>query len=407
MLILTTGKRTKSQLSLLLRELGHQSEFHVEVKDLRASLQTVAENTPVLIDLLYDLSPLEVELLQSDFPKMRFIGFEQNEGTQKQETEIPASAFPVSIILPNHAERAKLRLKNTLRGHASIRRAPSAANTRAPFSFKRTFTAKREGVKEQDTLSRSRYLTTESEASTSFLATIRKHSKQNGLLIIESNEDAEFELIARELNFQSNSDTCSMYCLRTEDIRLDYLEKLERDASKERQPINCYVGRTDDLDECAAYQLKLFGEYLDNLRNPHARILIAHESGSEAYFQIGVAEHTATIRKKAEHIYAPKLADRAEDIATICQITLSNLRTAHPFLVVQRISKEAEIYLLEHRYMYSYTKLVRILRNAIGLSQRDTLTIEDLKNYGESDMTTQHLLETMADQNYFPQSANF
>ncbi|MGJ8653276.1 MAG: hypothetical protein ACSHX8_08380 [Opitutaceae bacterium] len=412
--LLTTDRLTKSQLSLILRDLGHSPEFHNSFNELTKGLDANVGSSHILIDLRFELSVLELETLKSKYPTASHIGFERYDTSLETAKRIDASNFSTSIVIPSHSERAKMRLKNALRGTSGVNRKVLPSTTRPSFSFKRKVTQppfqktkNRADSRASDTVS-SRYLTTKSLTSVRFMETLKAEcAEKNSFVIFSAEETVEFELVARELNYQMNRDSCPLHIVSSEELRLDNLEKLERKASKSRTRINCYIGPSEDLDQCAASEVKLFIEYLGNLRNPHARLIMAHEHGSASLFQAGVEEHFASLRQKAKEIEIPRLAERIEDIPEICQQTLGFLRSAHPFLVVTRISNEVERYLLEHRELYSYTKLVRILRNAISLCQRESLSVEDIKNYGESDMTTQHLLETMADETYFPQSANF
>jgi hypothetical protein len=174
--------------------------------------------------------------------------------------------------------------------------------------------------------------------------------------------------------------------------------------------LHVYLGRSDDFSADALHEVELFIDYLSNLRQPYLRVYLAHAYGSEEFFREGVAKIFKPLTNKLRRLSLPSLADRASDIPKICHGTLGLLRTAHPFLLVQQISNSAVDYLVETRSSLSHGQLIRILRNSIALSKRPTLGVEDIKNYGESGLTTQHLLESMADENYFPpeqQSVNF
>ncbi|MGJ8639781.1 MAG: hypothetical protein ACSHYA_10335 [Opitutaceae bacterium] len=435
--ILTSDRLTKNQLSLLLRELGYAPTLHSDVASLRKALQECKPLTTILIDLLHEIPDDDLKAIQTFDEELNLIGFERFDKNTRDEDRIPATTFSTSLIIPSHTERAKFRLKNAVKARkgtsgllgnttrgpfpGGITRAPFKGGntrtpsklTRPPFKFNKADASKRPFPKISNPLSNNdsnptpRYLTVRSRSSEKLFEKLRSSVSIEGFLILEAVQDAEFEIICRELNYLTNSDTETLHILQPENIRIDHLEKLERQANKSKIIINCYVGRTDELDTIAASELRLFGEFLCNLRNPHLRLILGHELGSESYYRHGVSEHLTPINLKATRIVVPSLKDRPEDIPVICQQTLSNLRTVHPFLSVQRISKDAEDYLSEHRSDFSYTKLVRILRNAVALSKRSTLSVEDIKNYGESDITTQHLLETMADECYFPQSANF
>ena len=49
----------------------------------------------------------------------------------------------------------------------------------------------------------------------------------------------------------------------------------------------------------------------------------------------------------------------------------------------------------------SYSSLVRIIRNSMALAHRDTLTAEEIKSFGDDSPTSQHLVESLADEKYF------
>ncbi|HAV13801.1 MAG TPA: hypothetical protein DCX06_09990 [Opitutae bacterium] len=404
--LLTSDRLTKSQLLLLLRELGYAPRFHSSVSEMEDALEGSDSNTLILIDLSTQISTSELDTLVKYKKQYRIIGFERLDTNSTSNLLIPAHTFETAIIIPSNGERAKLRLKNALKLGGQKQK-----STRAPFGVRHrpmsTLSKLAKTALDKTEAISSRYIITESPASYTLLKTLKAASTQEGAFILEAKEEVEFELIAREFNYLSNSDKAALFIIQPENLRIDSLEKLERAATRDGIPINCYVGRTDELDEVAASELELFCNYLSNLRNPHARLIVGHEIGTEDLYREGVATHMSSLFSKAKRIQIPSLRDRPSDIPTICQLTLSHLRSAHPFLFVHRVSQEAETYLSEQRNHYSYTKLVRILRNAIALSKRETLSVEDIKNYGESDMTTQHLLETMADESYFPQSANF
>lgn len=255
-----------------------------------------------------------------------------------------------------------------------------------------------------EALARLRGVARASLAGRDFLQQLSIQSSTDIFCVLRGAEGAEFELAARELNYQLNEDKTPLHVIPLDELSLDELEKAERESAKKQTWLNCYVGRTDDLTESAAIELGLFIEYLENLRNPHMRIILAHADGSEAFLKEGAAEPLKAIIRKRSPLIIPSLQDRPEDISPICRTLLAALRTAHLFLLVYSISNEAIDYLVSESSALSFSKLTRILRNSIALSQRTSLGVEDIKNYGESDTTTQHLLESMADESFFPQS---
>jgi hypothetical protein len=45
---------------------------------------------------------------------------------------------------------------------------------------------------------------------------------------------------------------------------------------------------------------------------------------------------------------------------------------------------------------------VRVLRNAMALGESETLSEKELKHLDDNSPTTQHLIESLADEKYFP-----
>ena len=109
------------------------------------------------------------------------------------------------------------------------------------------------------------------------------------------------------------------------------------------------------------------------------------------------------VRKKDNTLSLPTLSERAEDIFLICKTMLAALRMAHPFVRVASFEPEAFSFLQSQGGELNYQKLVRLIRNTAALCKAEIATVEDLKNYSESDGITQHLLESMADESFFPQ----
>jgi DNA-binding NtrC family response regulator len=136
---------------------------------------------------------------------------------------------------------------------------------------------------------------------------------------------------------------------------------------------------------------------------------LAHAAGTGEFFSEGVAEIFRPLCDRLDPIRVPCMEDRTEDIAGLCHTTIGMLRAAHPFLTVQGINNEAIAYLVETRADLNHQKLVRILRNSTALCQRPVLGVGEVKSYGESEISSQHLLESMADEAFFPaeETVNF
>lgn len=410
--VITSNPTTRGQLSLLLRDLGQRPAFHSSLNELLLN-SNADTDAPMLIDFNAVAPEEDLKTLKENCASSKWIGFQIFSESSKFPEWIDKRLFTTVIVLPTHAERAKARLKSALKAaYISDSNDGTARSqmTRAPFAYTRGSTLKSRtpfgSGKTNPGLPtpKARYIASESKSANAFIRHLHKDASNKQAILLTGNDGAEFELAAREFNFQDNADTIPLQVAFETDISIDHLQQIEKQAAKEKKPVNCYVGKVDDLDPEALSQLSLFCDYLGNLRNPHLRILLAYESGSDLFFQDGVADLFQSFRKRTYSVSIPPLKDRPEDIGPICQTAIGLLRGAHPFLIVRTITQGAIDHLVATRHELSYAKLLRILRNAMALSQRSALCVEDIKNYGDNELSNQHLLESMADENYFPQS---
>lgn len=414
--ILTDNRFAKGQLSLLARDLGYEPIFHDSATSLLAKVsltQSVASKSAVLIDIDLAAQDELEKVLSADTLGTHKIAFQIHDHASSKSIQAKPNGADYFFLLPSNAERAKTRLKNALRAGESAKSTDSDSlrssspikrrytRTAAPFKTTKPFSGIASNHGRSST---TRYLSAESSSSKHLVAQMLEIKVTNPLILIAGNDGCDFETVAREFNFQANADKTQLLYLDIDDLRLDLLEKLDREAVKKNQPTLCYVGKADDLTDDAVENLKLFVNFLENLRNPHLRILLAHEYGTEEFMRPTVLDFINRSHNRRPTLLVPEIKDRPEDIAPIALNILSTLRIAHPFLQVKGISDTALEYLKEIRNDLSEAKLIRILRNSIALSQRQSLQIEDIKNYGEHDSTTSHLVESMADEVYFPSS---
>jgi hypothetical protein len=399
-------------------DMGHSPQFHASWASLCAHINPTASGTnAVLIDLSITIDAEKFSQLQIEHKTLNLIGFESLTAKRLAGNEAYLTQLSQSLVLPPHAERAKSRLKSVLRsaqrGNPQIPSSQRKAGTNLPrltkSGFKRAAShiigSPRKIAPQPDAkLKSSQYMATHSARSLTCLRQIQAFDTPH-MLLLQGEEGTEFEIIAREINFQLFNESHPLQILAADELRLDTLEKLERSAKAAQSLQCCLIGKTEDLTENSARELGLYIEYLNNLRNPHLCIILCHELGSESYFHAGMIDHYRQFASKLKLIEIPPIHQRAEDIPYLCRHQLAALRTAHPFLRVHAITNEAIDYLVQNKENFTYDKIVRTLRNAMALSQRSQLSVEDLVNYGESDHVTQHLLESMADEQFFPTAA--
>lgn len=415
--VLVTNRGARSQLSLLLHDLGCPPVFHSDVDELIARIRLDESSTMVLIQKHEGLAVGRLSELKALRPSLNLIGFELLDDASSSSGQSQLNVLTASFVLPAHPQRARTVLQATIRQYnsgARLNSSPSLKQFRAASAMKRPM------GRLQDKLSsvhrprgealkalRVRYVVCESPVMRSFVGSFGQISWGRSVCILQGEPDAEFELVAREINFQENSDQVPLRFIQNDEVQIDILEKMEREAKRSNVVMNCYVGRTDELDAEQVKELLLFAEYLRNIRTPHLRMILAHEIMGDGLLREGAEADVLKLLKTSSRVEIPRFNARTLDIREICFSVISSLRTAHPFLMVHSISNEAIDYLIEQRGDLSFGKIARMLRNAVGLAQHSVLEIDDLRNYGESDDSIQHLLESMADEKYFPTAENF
>lgn len=220
-------------------------------------------------------------------------------------------------------------------------------------------------------------------------------------VIVEGEDGAEFELAARELNFHANGDCSPLLVLDPMRISCEQLLEFEKEAAELKQTHYCFIGLSVEINRESADQLTDFMDKLEQIENPSIRLIVGHAHDSESYFCEAMKPLMRALRKKCSTLEIPSLSDREDDIPMIAQRLFSTLRTAHPFLRVRSISASAVQHLKAECANLDYAMLTRVMRNAMALGQRDILTETELKNLSDNSPTTQHLIESLADEKYF------
>ncbi|MFT5825955.1 MAG: DNA-binding NtrC family response regulator [Yoonia sp.] len=413
--VLTQDRIAKSQLSFILRELGQDTTFYTEVDPLIDTDLPTLNSDAILIDLQVALPTDTLSQLKEAHPELRLIGFQNHSSVDAELHITKPEELNQFFLLPAHAERAKARIKSALQDNSTKksqnkRSTKRNSYTQSPFTRATTSAHKRlnlptkQTTRAQEPSTTTRYVTARSYIASELIQSIKEAAKRHTAIILNGNEGAEFEIVAREVNYQANADRHNMCVIENDEISLDTLETIERNANRNKELSFCYLGTVDDLTEESMQAIQLFIQHLEHLRNPHLRLILAYENGCEYLLRNRVSDIFKSIKKRFDPLTIPDLSERSEDISPICLNLLSALRTAHPFLRVKSISDTGIDYLIQTRHTLNYARLIRILRNSIALSQRSSISPEDFKNYGESETTTQHLLESMADEQFFPSS---
>ena len=222
--------------------------------------------------------------------------------------------------------------------------------------------------------------------------------------MLQGQDGAEFELAARELNYQANGDMSPLIVF--DPMHLDYkeLEQIEEKAMAAKVDQYCYLGLTLELNSQSVEQIALFLGHLKMQlkdRNTYLHLIIGHEVGSESCYPDNIRPTLEAVRKTSHLLHIPNMADREADIALIAYSTFSMLRMAHPFLQTRSIETSAIRHLESECAALDYSRITRVLRNAMALAQSPTLTVQEIKNFSDNSPTTQHLIESLADEKFF------
>ena len=236
-----------------------------------------------------------------------------------------------------------------------------------------------------------------------FVAKICEVANNASLVLIESEDGAEFELVARELNFRANGDETSLTVLDPMHVDADKLEAL---IKQQDTTIYCYVGLSYELTRQSVEQFSHFLAQIHavNEETP-VRFILGHVIDSEEYVSESAIELVDYFRKSGTILELPGMNERKEDVHVIAQSIFTTLRVAHPFLCTRTLSSGAVQYLESIHEALDYSRLVRVIRNSMALTQRDTLTEEELKNIRDDSPTSQHLIESLADEKFFKEQS--
>ncbi|MGB0258638.1 MAG: hypothetical protein ACPGES_08305, partial [Coraliomargarita sp.] len=113
----------------------------------------------------------------------------------------------------------------------------------------------------------ARYLQAHSMVMQNFLVELNTTLDQSPIIILEGNEGAEFELVARELNFRANGDSRPLYALDPMHLETEVLEKILKEGQLGDQKVYCYLGLSEDWSSHSAVELANFMDKLLELED--------------------------------------------------------------------------------------------------------------------------------------------
>ena len=404
--ILTQDSDPRDQLANILEEMDLDYVVHDELEPLLKAVKKLKKSDSVFYDLSLEDKLWAFEQLYTSCRRTNLVGFELLTKETAEGGQHCIDGMGHYLLLPKNADRAKARVQELIKEVAKAA-APRKRNKRKQPAKQ---TKPQEAVSQSSApavasepiqLATSFYLQTQSAPMQIFLAALNKTASETQTVLIEGEDGAEFELVARELNYQANSDACPLLVMDPMHLQFEELRQFEKDAAKAKEIRYCYVGLSSEINNSSAEILAEIQGHLSSLATPYLRLIVGHVIDSESYFCSSAGAVINSLRGKCTTLSIPPLSDRAADIPLIVQRIFSTLRVAHPFLKARIISAEAIQYLQTECADFDYTHLVRVLRNAMALGQHETLTHEALKNLNDNSPTTQHLIESLADEKFF------
>lgn len=406
--ILTQDTEAKSRLKGLMDELEQECTFHQVVATLEKVLPRLKKTDCVFYDLQLEDTLWAFERLYTGCRKTHLVAFE----LLTPETGADGHYSPMGVehyfLLSPNVARAKQRLQGILQEIAQKAVKSKPKKKAAKKTAKKRVTTAKAATATVTTgtipSKRARYLKTRSDVMQTFVTELQAVAGKHKFIMLQGEDGAEFELAARELNFQANQDTSPLIVF--DPMHLDYkeLEQIEETAMAAKVDQYCYLGLTLELNSQSVEQISAFLGHLKMQlkdQNTYLHLIIGHEIGSESCYPDNIRPTLEAVRETSHLLNIPSMADREADIAAIAHSTFSMLRMAHPFLQARSIDTSAIQYLEAQCTSLDYSRITRVLRNAMALAQSPTLTVQEIKNFSDNSPTTQHLIESLADEKFF------
>ncbi len=413
--LLTQDPAAKKQLAELLTELEQEHVFHETTEPLLKEIRKLNKSDAVFYDMQLEELIWAFEPLYTSCKRTNLVTFER----LTEQTSIESSQAPAGVdnylLLPTNKDRALTRVQSLLREIAQ--KAAKKKKARKKVARKVAKKPKAEPkpvapVQQAASLpifrspTIARYLQAHSMVMQNFLVELDTKLDQSPIILLEGDEGAEFELVARELNFRANGDSHPLYALDPMHLEAEVLEKILKEGQSDDQKVYCYLGLTEDWSSQSAIELASFLDKFFEIKDAPLQLIVGHVTDSESVFPSGVKPVFKAVRKQSTSLVMPSMESREDDIAMIVHNIFSTLRMAHPFLRTRTISSSAIKYLQESCTTLNYAQLCRVIRNAMALSQRDRISKEEIRNLSDDSATSQHLIESLADERYFKYTEN-
>jgi len=403
-LVLPDG-RSRSQLSLILRELGRQV---VSCSDPDDAMRQAMEND------------FPVAIIDRDLPGVNGLDFVRQVAKNCKKTHVvllsdeadakhtpPRAQLGVSDIIYRPFKPGRLMAKiEGLCNDAGLKAKPHVQPglTRAPFGA--GVSDKRKPAPNQSYQSLNynpSFMVAKSHASRRLLGDLWNARKFQHAILISGEEGSEFELLVREINQAAGTADVYPAVLQDQEVSRDALESLNAKVLlSDGPPRIVYIPHIESLTDEQRVMVKDFLVSNRSSNRRHVRLILGSVINSDL--------STPTVQRYREEIgelceaklSIESLRERRPDIPLMIRKILYDLTSLHSFVRAREVEPAALDYLQQYVWKGNYEQLVTVMRSAISSCPYRALTLHQVQSLLHNDIAALHLLESVADENLLP-----
>lgn len=403
-LVLPDG-RSRSQLSLILRELGRNV---VSCSDPDDAMRQAMENE------------YPVAIIDRDLPGVNGLEFVRQVAKSCKKTHVvllsdeadakhtpPVAQLGVSDIIYRPFKPARLMSKiEGLCNDAGMKAKPMVqpGMTRAPFGS----IAARKGASAPSQSYQSlnyspSFIVSKSNASRRLLGNLWNARKFQHAIMISGEEGSEFELVVREINQAAGTADVYPAVLQDQEVNRDTLESLNAQTLlKDGPPRIVFIPHIESLtDEQRSMLLDFIARNRGNSRR-HVRMALGSIINSDLSTPVVQRFREKLTELCESSLDIQPLRERKPDIPLMIRKILFDLTSLHSFVRAREVESAALDYLQDYVWKGNYEQLVTVMRSAISSCPYRALTLHQVQSLLHNDLAALHLLESVADENLLP-----
>lgn len=402
-LVLPDG-RTRSQLSLILRELGRGVICCADPHE--AMRQAVEEQFPVAI-------------IDRDLPGVDGLDYVRQFAKACKRTHVvllsdesdaahtpPRAQLGISDLIYRPFKPARLMSKiERLCEDAGFQAKPDvqAGETRLPFAALSRGKSAAPFASYQSVNYHPSFLVAKSAASQRLVGNLWLARGFQNAVLLRGEDGCEFEFVLRELNQASGSAEVFPALLQDREVSLEALETLNTQARlHDGTPRLVFIPHVESLSDEQRQEVLTFVQRNRESQKRHVRVVLGSVTNSD----LANAATQASLDEMAKYCEATldiaPLRDRKDDIPLLARKILFDLTALHSFVRAREIDDAAMDYLCDYVWKGNYEQLVTVLRSAISSCPYRSLTLHLVQSLLHNDIAALHLLESVADEYLLP-----